>query len=279
MRERIESKHVTKEIKSQMPVIPVEIIKERGCTFCPYYMGSYEKQPRCMMKNCAWDDENERFHPILRGLIPFYKEKMEKAEEKFLAMKKIYTTLLGMFADEMKQEELEKDECYGCAYGKCGPCIGICYKSMKALKDAAMKLADDFGIPYSGRDRGSPQNRRSVSAKKPEPTPEELWQKKHLRCLRAYLDYLSLLLEWKEQYAPKTRTEEWHEKFMTALRELSVVEYYLDILLFGDRADKEALVKEKWKEVERIEQCEREDKGDRHKRTERCHERNAPDGR
>ena len=38
MRERIESKHVTKEIKSQMPVIPVEIIKERGCTFCPYYL-------------------------------------------------------------------------------------------------------------------------------------------------------------------------------------------------------------------------------------------------
>ena len=111
MRERIESKHVTKEIKSRMPVIPVEIVKERGCTFCPYYLGNYEKQPRCMMKTCAWDDENERFHPVLRGLIPFYKEKMEKAEEKFLAMKKIYTTLLGMFADEMKQEELEKDEC------------------------------------------------------------------------------------------------------------------------------------------------------------------------
>ena len=53
MRERIESKHVTKEIKSQMPVIPVEIVKERGCTFCPYYLGNYEKQPRCMMKTCA----------------------------------------------------------------------------------------------------------------------------------------------------------------------------------------------------------------------------------
>ena len=51
MRERIESKHVTKEIKSQMPVIPVEIVKERGCTFCPYYLGNYEKQPRCMMKS------------------------------------------------------------------------------------------------------------------------------------------------------------------------------------------------------------------------------------
>ena len=110
MRERIESKHVTKEIKSQMPVIPVEIVKERGCTFCPYYLGNYEKQPRCMMKTCAWDDENERFHPVLRELIPFYKEKMEKAEEKFLAMKKIYTTLLGMFADEMKQERNYRDE-------------------------------------------------------------------------------------------------------------------------------------------------------------------------
>ena len=28
-----------------------------------------------------------------------------------------------------------------------------------------------------------------------------------------------------------------HEKFMISLRELTVVEYYLDILLFGDRAD------------------------------------------
>ena len=45
-----------------------------------------------------------------------------------------------------------------------------------------MKLADDFGIPYSGRDRGSPKNRRSVPIKKPEPTPEEIWQKKYLRC-------------------------------------------------------------------------------------------------
>ena len=29
MRERIENKYVTKEIKSQMPVIPMEIIKEK----------------------------------------------------------------------------------------------------------------------------------------------------------------------------------------------------------------------------------------------------------
>jgi len=107
------------------------------------------------------------------------------------------------------------------------------HQSIELADTQVLKLLEYFEdilllVGYSGRDRGSPQNRRSVSAKKPEPTPEELWQKKHLRCLRAYLDYRSLLLEWKEQYAPKTWTEEWHEKFMTALRELSVVEYYLD---------------------------------------------------
>ena len=141
--------------------------------------------------------------------------------------------------------------CFGC--GCTGDAIDFTAQLFGiGLKDAAMKLADDFRILYSGKDRESLQNKRRVPIKKPKPTPEELWQKKYLR---------------------------WNEKFMISLSELTVVEYYLDILLFGDRADKEVLVKEKWKEMEKIEQCEREDKGDCYKRTERCHERNAPDGR
>ena len=128
MRERIESKHVTKEIKSQMPVIPVEIIKERGCTFCPYYLANFSEKSQREIKRM----ENVIYTLLKLARLDAGIIQMEKAEEKFLAMKKIYTTLLGMFADEMRQEELEKDECYGCAYGKCGPCIGICYKSMKA---------------------------------------------------------------------------------------------------------------------------------------------------
>jgi len=34
-----------------------------------------------------------------------------------------------------------------------------------------------------------------------------------------------------------------HEKFMISLRELTVVEYYLDILLFGDRADNSCMLR------------------------------------
>lgn len=88
--------------------------------------------------------------------------------------------------------------------------------------------------------------------------PETDWKTECARFTKAYLDYRTLLLEWKECYAPKTPEEEWDGHFGTALRELSIVEYYLDILLFGDEKDKKMLVKEKGKEVEKI---ERECKG------------------
>ena len=41
-----------------------------------------------------------------------------------------------------------------------------------------------------------------------------------------------MFLDWKKQYAPKNPKEEWNERFVEALRELSYVEYVLDILLF-----------------------------------------------
>lgn len=79
-----------------------------------------------------------------------------------------------------------------------------------------------------------------------------------MRCLKAYLDYRIMLLEWKEKYRPKTRTEEWNDRFTTALRELVIVNYYLDTLLFGEPADKETIVREKREEIENIERkCKR----------------------
>lgn len=131
MRERIKNKQITKEIRGQLPVITPAMFRERGCSYCPYYAGSYEKFPRCMMASCAWDDEEEHFHPVLRQMLPEFKRKMEKAEEKYLELKTAYELLMSMFEAEMAQEELEKDECYNCCYAKCGPCIGLCYKTLK----------------------------------------------------------------------------------------------------------------------------------------------------
>ena len=52
MRERIKNKQITKEIRGQLPVITPAMFRERGCSYCPYYAGSYEKFPRCMMAAC-----------------------------------------------------------------------------------------------------------------------------------------------------------------------------------------------------------------------------------
>lgn len=130
MRERISNRQMTKEIRGQLPVIMPEMFKERGCSFCPYYAGNYEKQPRCMMAGCAWDNEDERFHPALRQMLPDFRAKMEKAKEKYEEHRTAYETLCGMFAVEMEQERLEQDECYGCCYARSGPCIGLCYKKL-----------------------------------------------------------------------------------------------------------------------------------------------------
>ena len=40
------------------------------------------------MTNCAWDDEEERFHPVLRQMLPEFKRKMVKAEENTRKRKK-----------------------------------------------------------------------------------------------------------------------------------------------------------------------------------------------
>lgn len=164
--------------------------------------------------------------------------------------------------------------CFGC--GCTGDAIDFTVQLFGlGLKEAAQKLADDFGIAYADRIDGF--KRKPISVKKPEQTPEEKWQSEYLRCLRAYLDYRSLLLDWKVQYAPKNREKAWDKRFMTALRELTTVDYYLDILLFGDQAEKEALVNEKRKEVERIERYK--DQGDCDKGAERCHTRNVKNRR
>lgn len=130
MRKRIKNKQIPKEIKRKLPVIASVTFKARGCSYCPYYAGCFEKQPRCLMTNCAWDDEEERFHPVLRKMLPEFKRKMVKAEEKYEEEKKAYELLVSMFVEEIDQEAREKDECFNCCYGKGGPCIGICYKRL-----------------------------------------------------------------------------------------------------------------------------------------------------
>lgn len=75
-------------------------------------------------------------------------------------------------------------------------------------KEAAMKLADDFGICYDSRQKPS------VKPKIREPTPEQRYRQEENRCYKVLTDYFHSLRAWKQQYAPKQPEDEWHPLFV-----------------------------------------------------------------
>lgn len=114
-------------------------------------------------------------------------------------------------------------------------------------KEAAMKLADDFGIRYDSRQKPS------VKPHILEPTPEQKYRQEEAHCYKVLSDYFHLLRAWKIQYAPKQPEEEWHPRFVEALQRESYIEYLLDILLYGTPEEKKALVAGQRKEVIKLE--------------------------
>ena len=115
-------------------------------------------------------------------------------------------------------------------------------------KEAAMKLADDFGIAYDSK------RKPTVKPHIREPTAEQLYQKEEARCFRVLSDYFHLLRRWETQHAPQTPDDEWHPLFVEALQRMSYIEYLLDILIDGSLEERQALVAEQRKEVMKLEQ-------------------------
>ena len=115
-------------------------------------------------------------------------------------------------------------------------------------KDAAVKLAADFGIPYDGRTQTMPP-----STKKQIPE-EVLFQRTLDRVYRAYSDYLCLLRRWKTQFAPKSpEDEDWHPLFVEALQKETYIEYLLDTMLIGTVREQAEGIVQCSKEVDALE--------------------------
>ncbi len=101
-------------------------------------------------------------------------------------------------------------------------------------KEAAMKIADDFGISYDSRQKPS------IRPKIREPTPEQKYQQEENHCYKVLSDYFHLLRKWEKQYAPQRTDEVWHPLFVEALEKKSYIEYLLDILLYDTPEEKES---------------------------------------
>jgi len=136
--------------------------------------------------------------------------------------------------------------CFGC--GATGDVIDFVSR-LRGIgsKDAAILLAQDFGIPYEdgAGNAGRPQKHNA---------DEQNYQHMERYCFRVLLDYYRLLCRWKEGYAPQTPEDGYDPRFVEALQKLSLVEYLLDELLCGDIQARASVVIEYGEEVRKIEQ-------------------------
>ena len=135
--------------------------------------------------------------------------------------------------------------CFGC--GDTGDAIDFVAKYFGlAPKEAAMKIASDFGLNYDATNRAPP---KKIA---PSKTPEQILDEEQRQCFRVLSDYYHLLRKWKTEYAPKSMDEELHPCFVEALQNISKVEYQLDTLLEKDIPDRAFVVSDIGKGVKSI---------------------------
>lgn len=138
--------------------------------------------------------------------------------------------------------------CFGCQED--GSVIDLVMKLFGlSARDAALKIAEDFGVAYDGWSRASPRARpvqRRIS-------DAERLRRAEQRCVRAYGGYLALLKRWRVEYAPKSEGEEWHPLFAEALERQTAVEYILDTLATGTASERAEVLIRHGREVSDIE--------------------------
>ena len=137
--------------------------------------------------------------------------------------------------------------CFGCQAD--GDAIDFTARLYRlSAKEAAEKLAADFGLRYESRD---------IRTKKPikRKLSEELHFRKSVQeCRRVFLDYYHLLMEWEKEYVPQQQDKEWHPLFEEALQNRSRIEYLLDILISGTAEEKADVLVKHGKEAEQLRQ-------------------------
>ena len=136
--------------------------------------------------------------------------------------------------------------CFGC--GADGDTIDFVARYFNlSLKDAAIKLCNDFGVTYDTGHYTQP------ARAKPVKSDEQIFKEVTDRCFNVLCDYLHLLKQWKTEYAPGDADEDWHPYFCEALKEIDHVEYLLDTLMYGDISDRASFITDYGKKVKEIE--------------------------
>lgn len=121
--------------------------------------------------------------------------------------------------------------CFGCqADGDVIDYVSNLYGLGK--RDAAVKIAEDFTITY---DKWKPPDRSCRAAQRAKVIPiQRQYQDTKMHFWRVITDYYHMLCDWRERYAPANLEQEWDDRFVEALQNLTQLEYIMDTFLEGD---------------------------------------------
>ena len=125
--------------------------------------------------------------------------------------------------------------CFGC--GAAGDVIDLVSRVFGLSPyEAARKLAADFGI-----DPDKPPAAAALA--KPKPSEVKVFRDEERYCQGVICDYLHLLEDWKEKYAPAAPGDELDDHFVKACHMLEPIRNMADILTYGNTKKKEIAVK------------------------------------
>ena len=135
--------------------------------------------------------------------------------------------------------------CFGC--GATGDVIDFTARLYNlSPKEAAEKLAQDFGLAY---DSQAPPRRRYFRQK----TEAQKFKEDRDHAFRVLADYFHLLRKWETDYSPKTPEENPDPRFMEAIQKKGYVGYLLDFFLEDPTDEQKLWIAEHQSEIANLE--------------------------
>ena len=135
--------------------------------------------------------------------------------------------------------------CFGC--GATGDVIDFTARLYNlSPKEAAEKLAQDFGLAY---DSQAPPRRRYIRQK----SEAQKFKEDRDHAFRVLADYFHLLRKWETDYTPKTPEENPHPRFMEAIQKKDYVGYLLDFFLENSPEEQKLWIAEHQSEIAKLE--------------------------
>ena len=128
--------------------------------------------------------------------------------------------------------------CFGC--GEDGDAIDFVGKlfSLKP-KEAAEKLAHDFGLSYDGQERYKPTKASIIKRIKREQEKSTV-----RRCGDVLSDYFSLLRQWRTDYAPETPESRLDPHFVESLEYMGYIDALCEEFDYSTEAERLAFANE-----------------------------------